>query len=325
MEINYFSFINAAWKRLESDTDLSPSHRALFWAIVHRWNTNFRNEFEANRFDLMKMSGVKSEKTYFELLKGLVDCGYINYHKGCNKKSKSTIEVSYVKFTEVDSTYVDSTYVNSTYVEITEVEPATYVKFTEVEPVHLSKNYLSLYKDTESSNTEYSNTESNVLIENNNITLKEKKEKISEKKLRKKLETTFLESELGTLEAVADYIKNESNFPHASPQFYFNGVKDWRDKATGLEPKRLNWKLVVNQFFRNDIARHGRVITENNGNFSNVPNKRSSNSQTDPAELERAANKLLASRAAQSVSQAGFGSRGGHENDAIPNGAVYDF
>lgn len=325
MEINYFSFVNAAWKRLESEPDLSPSHRALFWAIVHRWNINFRKEFEANRFDLMKMSGIKSEKTYFDLVKGLVEYGYINYIKGCNAKSKSTIEVAYVKFTEVDSTYV-----NSTYVEITEVEPSTYVKFTEVEPVYLGKNYLSLYKDTESSNTESSNTESNVLLENNNITLKEKKEKISEKKIRKKserrpLETSFLESEIGTLEAIADYIKNESNFPHASPSWYFNGVKDWRDKATGLEPKRQNWKLVVNQFFRNDIARHGRVITENNGSFSNVSNKRSSNSQADPAELERTANKLLASRAAQSVSQAGFGSDRGHENDAIPNGKVHDF
>ncbi len=310
MQINYFEFVNKAWHKLESETDLSPSHRALFWAIVHRWNLNFFQGFEIDRFDLMKLSGIKSDKTFYLILDELVKCNYVEFTKGLNQKSKGIIKVAYVNITDAEPAYV-----NSTYVEITEADPSC-----------LRKNYLSLYNDTDIS----INTTVNSILESNSIiTLKEKKEKISEKKSdkksRRKLDTTFLESEVGNFEAFCDYVK-QSAYPHANPKFYFESVSDWRDKATGLEPKRQNWKLVVNQFFRNDIARNGRVVTEqNNGGNSNLQNNRNRSNQTDPAELEKSVSKLLASRAAQSVGQTEFGTNRGHEDDAVPDGAVYDF
>ena len=147
MEINYFSFVSSAWKRLESCQDLSPSHRALFWAIVHRWNQNYFKEFEANRFDLMKLAGIKSEKTYFNILSELENGNWIKYNKGSNHKQKSSIAVisTYVNNTEVEPTYVKSTEVeNPTYVNFTEVEESTYVNNTEVEPTYVNSTYIEI-------------------------------------------------------------------------------------------------------------------------------------------------------------------------------------
>ena len=102
-------------------------------------------------------------------------------------------------------------------------------------------------------------------------------------------------------------------------------MSEWRDKATGQEPKRANWKLVVNQFFRNDISRNGRVVTHTNHDSINSPQNRNRYSNIQPAELEKSVNNILEQRAALANNQAGFGANRGDEASIVPDGKVFEF
>jgi hypothetical protein len=284
--MKYFDFINIAFQKLESSPEISPVHRALFWGIVHRWNQNFFKPFEANRFDLMKLSGIKSEKTYFGVIADLANADFIKYTKGNNGKSKSTIEVDSVKFT-----YVESTYVESTYVENTEVEDSTYVNFTEVEQSYLGKDYLTPIYDTDilSSDTTIENTTDNK-IESRNIIIEEKSEKKISKNPEKKIkkDCTFLDSEIGSIDTFSFYVQN-SEYPDADINFWFGSLRDWIDNKTGKPPSRANWKLVFNTFIRNAIHRHGDY--KKNGNFNY--NKSKTELQNTFADIDDKVAKLL--------------------------------
>ena len=462
--VSYFDYLTYAWKRLESDTLLNTYHRALYWAIFHRWNQNFFKEFEHSRQKLMDGSGIRSQTTYFNTLNDLVKFRYITYEQGLNQHQKSLITVvttedyykgfitnaeviedsatpsyeqaevsatpsggqasngatppdelagkinkpnfnilsqlatpdidfstSYIKATKVLATPSDGQATNSATPSggqaIISATPSGGQATNSATPSDgqaiisaTPSDGVALYivsDSLSSSSTKELNKTSSTSIENNNI-LKNKKnacEKISEenpenenftenseninpedshvtdnpcevsenetpqtedsqtedpkiedsenddpqiedsqiedsqiedsqtedseiedpknddpkkedpkkkvprtkvpKKPREVLPKgfTFIESDIGTLAALTDYIKNESVYPDADASYYFGAISDWRDKNTALPPVRLNWKLVVNQFFRSDIARFGKVTTSQ---FNNTYGKSNS-------------------------------------------------
>ena len=138
--------------------------------------------------------------------------------------------------------------------------------------------------------------------------------------------TTFIDSDIGTLETLTDYIKNESRHPEADPRHYFGAVSDWRDKNTGMPPVRLNWKLVINQFFRNDLSRFGKINTpQNNGTttFNTRFNKPSH--QLNPTDLERAFNQLAQLDADLAAHQSGIAGTTDSQGNAVPPRKFYNF
>jgi hypothetical protein len=292
VQINYFELLNNTWKRLES-SDLSPSHRSLFWSIFHKWNQNYFQDFEASKSELMLMSGIKSKTTYFVILNDLIEQNYIEYTNGNGRYIKALLKVT---IPNIDT--VKLTIPNLSVVEIGTVNHLTVPNIDTVSSLTVPNIGQPIYNDTDLDNTDIVNTTDNIFLEKN-ISLKEKKEKNFSKKIensekpKKPKDCTFLDSEIGTIETFKFYVQN-SEYPDADINFYFRSMRDWIDRKTGKPPTRSNWKLVFNTFIRNSIANSNSNDYVRSSNSSS--NRDTQKLQTEFVEIDNAVDKFLTIR-----------------------------
>jgi hypothetical protein len=88
--MNYIRHLTAFLQKVKSDNRLNSSHVSLYLALFHYWNINmFENPLSVNRAQMLELSKIGSQHTYYKCLKELHLFGYIRYipshhpSKGC--------------------------------------------------------------------------------------------------------------------------------------------------------------------------------------------------------------------------------------------------
>jgi len=88
--MNYIKHLTAFLQKVKSDDRLNSSHISLYLALFHYWNINmFENPLSVNRAQMLGLSKIGSQHTYYKCLKELHSFGYIHYvpshhpAKGC--------------------------------------------------------------------------------------------------------------------------------------------------------------------------------------------------------------------------------------------------
>lgn len=83
--VNYIQHMNGLYIRLYEDDWLNPNHITIYFALFKYWNLNrFENPFSVARYEIMKLSKVKSTTTYSKCIKGLMERGYLIYEPSTN-------------------------------------------------------------------------------------------------------------------------------------------------------------------------------------------------------------------------------------------------
>lgn len=88
--MNYIRHLTAFLQKVKSDNRLNSSHISLYLALFHYWNLNmFENPISVSRAQMLELSRIGSQHTYYKCLKELHLFGYIRYipshhpSKGC--------------------------------------------------------------------------------------------------------------------------------------------------------------------------------------------------------------------------------------------------
>ena len=88
--MNYIRHLTAFLQKVKSDNRLNSSHVSLYLALFHYWNLNmFENPISVSRAQMLELSRIGSQHTYYKCLKELHSFGYIRYFpshhpaKGC--------------------------------------------------------------------------------------------------------------------------------------------------------------------------------------------------------------------------------------------------
>lgn len=88
--MNYIRHLTAFLQKAKSDNRLNSSHVSLYLALFHYWNLNmFENPISVSRAQMLELSKIGSQHTYYRCLKELHSLGYIRYipshhpSKGC--------------------------------------------------------------------------------------------------------------------------------------------------------------------------------------------------------------------------------------------------
>lgn len=83
--MNYIRHLTGFFDRVTHDSQLNPSHIALYIALFQFWNVNrFRNPISISRDEVMRISKISSKATYHKCLKHLHAQGYIRYEPSYN-------------------------------------------------------------------------------------------------------------------------------------------------------------------------------------------------------------------------------------------------
>jgi hypothetical protein len=89
------TFLRAATQ----EPTISPTHIALYLAIYTRWmEQNFVSPVEVPKSDIMNLSKIRSNATYYRHLKDLNELGYIKYDPIRHRYANSRI---YLQTTEM--------------------------------------------------------------------------------------------------------------------------------------------------------------------------------------------------------------------------------
>lgn len=97
--VNYILHMNGLYIRLYEDDRLNPNQVSVYFALFKYWNLNrFQNPFSVARYEIMKLSKVKSTTTYSKCIKSLMEYGYLIYQPSTNPYKGSLF--SMVDFTD---------------------------------------------------------------------------------------------------------------------------------------------------------------------------------------------------------------------------------
>lgn len=102
--VNYIQHMNGLYIRLYEDDRLHPSHISIYFALFKYWNLNrFQNPFSVARYEIMKLSKLKSTTTYSKCIKNLMEWDYLIYQPSNNPYKGSLF--SMVDFTDATSPF----------------------------------------------------------------------------------------------------------------------------------------------------------------------------------------------------------------------------
>ncbi len=92
--MNYIQLLSAFFKRMKSDGRLNPNHISLYMALFQLWNLNrFQNPISIFREQVLKLSHIGSNHTYYKCLYDLHDWNYIVYHPSSKPVKGSLISI----------------------------------------------------------------------------------------------------------------------------------------------------------------------------------------------------------------------------------------
>lgn len=101
-DVNYIQHMNGLYIKLYEDDRLNPSHVSIYFALFKYWNLNrFQNPFSVARYEIMKLSKLKSTTTYSKCIKDLMKWNYLTYQASNNPYKGSLF--SMVDFTHSTS------------------------------------------------------------------------------------------------------------------------------------------------------------------------------------------------------------------------------
>ena len=90
-------------RRAEKDHRIGPLHVSLYVVLLDICNgKSTQRAFAIKRNDIMSKAKIKSPGTYYKVMKGLSDWGYVVYFS--QRDGGKTSKVAIVKFQRLDST-----------------------------------------------------------------------------------------------------------------------------------------------------------------------------------------------------------------------------
>ncbi len=261
---NYFEEYQKAWAYLAQNDSLKATHRALFWAIFHKWNEAFFNPFNVRKEELMQLSGIASLATYFSTLEDLREI--VKYEKGTSKHRPSTLEITVPNFSTVKSTVLKSSVLKNSTVKGSTV---------------LKNSTVHIYSNTDIENTDNTNTD----CEENKFSSPFKKEIV----LKKISVVSMIRAEVEALkEGYYWTAKDAANAKQISEKIRFRFEKKYKRTATETEIIDSFLAVVTNlpEWYAKqwDVAflnsHFEKIITEiQNANASNRNQKTNADSE----------------------------------------------
>ena len=102
--MNYIRHLTAFLQKAKSDKRLNSSHVSLYLALFHYWNLNmFENPLSVNRAQMLELSKIGSQHTYYKCLKELHSFGYIRYFPSHHPAKGCLVNLCTFDITSVDT------------------------------------------------------------------------------------------------------------------------------------------------------------------------------------------------------------------------------
>jgi hypothetical protein len=96
--MNNLKLLRTFFEKSMNDRRLAPCHISLYLGIFQRWVAgNFKNPMVIIKNDLMRLSKLNGNSTYYKVIRELHDFGYIEYFPASGRH-----EQSFVKMTPLD-------------------------------------------------------------------------------------------------------------------------------------------------------------------------------------------------------------------------------
>ena len=92
--MNYIRHLTVFYEKMAIDNRFNPSHVSLYLALFQCWNMNhFENPISINRMQVLQLSKIGSEHTYYRDLNDLNNWGYIEYLPSRNPMKGSFVNI----------------------------------------------------------------------------------------------------------------------------------------------------------------------------------------------------------------------------------------
>ena len=90
--MNYIKHLAEAFKMLDAEDQIKPTHIAVYMALFRHWNRNrFKNPMGVIREDIMEKSKIYSITTYYKTIKDLQELGFLFYKPSYNPFTGTSI------------------------------------------------------------------------------------------------------------------------------------------------------------------------------------------------------------------------------------------
>jgi hypothetical protein len=257
--MNYIRHLTAFYNKLCSDNRLTPSHVCLYFALFQYWNLNhFNNPFSIARTQILQLSKIGSNHTYYNALKDLCNWGYIEYGPSSspNKGSQIIMCIFAPIMSEKESFFEQERCKNDIGIGAKMHPKRCKISIAGGAKMHPSINNININNKTFSSeqsqneiqilNSENMKTENQELFATENIKRKkvaQKKEKAMQHPLLNEVITFFL----------------SENFPEIEAKKYFNHFESNGWRVGGKSPMK-NWNAAA----RNWMLNSQKFITPQN-------------------------------------------------------------
>jgi hypothetical protein len=262
--MNYIRHLTAFYEKLAMDDRFSPAHVSLYLALFQCWNMNlFKNPVSVNRFQVMQISKIGSNHTYYKALKDLCNWGYIDYEPSFSPVKGSLINLCiFAQVPKENDQIFDPNLCN--------IDTATCAKMhpdqCKIDIATCAKMHPSINNININNKTLY---EEKPKIQNQDSKTSNKKSKKVEVKTQdstKKQETNFTRP---GIDEVISFFKSE-NFSELDAKKFFNHFESNGWKVGGKTPMK-NWNAAA----RNWMLNSQRFSTSQN--FSTPQQKQKTN------------------------------------------------
>ena len=252
--MNYIKHLTGFFEKVSTDYDLNPTHISLYMAIFQLWNQNrFQNPISISRDELMRISKISSTATYHKCIKELQERQYVQYNPSFNPFKGSTLNVLSLDFyTKPVLKKNIKNFKNNT----SSIPKNNLANEQELNKYQTSSKHVPYINNTNSINIVNEQIQKN---ENyNSEKVKDKKEEIIQKKLRKKKGANEQSIPPDKNDVIAYF--QEKNCPEIEADKFYNHFQSngW---LVGGKTKMIDWKAAI----RNWIL--------NSQNFNNKSNK----------------------------------------------------
>lgn len=268
--MNYIKHLTGFFEKVSTDYDLNPTHISLYMAIFQLWNQNrFQNPISISRDELMRISKISSTATYHKCIKELQERQYVQYNPSFNPFKGSTLNVLSLDFYTKPVLKKDIKNFKNNTPSISKNNLANeLVNEQELNKHQTSSKHVPYINNTNSINMV------NVQIQKNENYNSEKfidkKEEITQKKLRKKKGANEQSIPPDKNDVIA-YFQEKNCLEIEADKFYNHFQSNgW---LVGGKTKMIDWKAAI----RNWIL--------NSQNFNNKSNK------LQPQHLQTSTNK----------------------------------
>lgn len=248
--MNYIRHLSAFYGKLAKDNRPSPCHVSLYFALFQFWNLNhFNNPVSVSRKQLLQLSKIGSNHTYYKALKDLCNWGYIQYEPSFSQSKGPQINlcifapcsIENEPKNELDLCKIDIGSGAKMHHERCKIDIGSGAK------MHPSINNININNKTYCS--EQTQNDNQILNSENmrNINLKLcHTEKTKRKNLAAKKEKAML---YPSIVEVISFFKSEY-YPEVEAQKFFNHFESNGWKVGGKSPMK-NWQAAARNWILN--------------------------------------------------------------------------